>query len=87
MRHIADQRAVDPAALPSFDVPTHVLAWDGDPVIHPIATARRVAELIPRATFAEIQRVNGLSAAQVADIAAGEIHRWADDVLALGGAQ
>jgi pimeloyl-ACP methyl ester carboxylesterase len=82
MRHIADQRAVDPAALPSFDVPTHVLAWDGDPVIHPIATARRVAELIPSATFAEIERVNGLSAAQVADVAAGEIHRWADDVLA-----
>jgi pimeloyl-ACP methyl ester carboxylesterase len=82
MRHIADQRVVDPAALASFDVPTHVLAWDGDPVIHPIATARRIAELIPGATFEEIERVAGLSAAQVADIAASSIHRWADAVVA-----
>jgi pimeloyl-ACP methyl ester carboxylesterase len=81
MRRIPDQRAVDPAALPRFDVPTHVLAWDGDPVIHPIAVAREVAALVPRATFAEIQRVDGLSAAQVADVAATEIRRWADDVL------
>jgi pimeloyl-ACP methyl ester carboxylesterase len=82
MRRIADQRAVDPAALPTFDVPTHVLAWDGDPVIHPIAMARQVAALIPGATFHEIERVAGLSAQQVADVAAAEIHRWADDVLA-----
>lgn len=82
MRHIPDQRAVDPAALSGFRVPTHVLAWDGDPVIHPIAVARRIAGLVPGATFQEIQRVAGLSAAQVADVAAGEIHRWADDVLA-----
>ena len=82
MRHIADQQAVDPAALPRFEVPTHVLAWDDDPVIHPIATARRVAELIPGATFAEIDRVEGLSAAQVAELAASNIRAWADDVLA-----
>ncbi len=82
MRRISDQRAVDPAALPGFAVPTHVLGWDNDPVIHPIAVARRVADLIPAATFREIERVEGLSAAQVADVAAGEIHRWADDVLA-----
>lgn len=82
MRHIADQRAVDPAALPGFDVPTHVLAWDGDPVIHPIATARRVVELVPRATFAQIDRVEGLSAMQVADVAASNISTWAHAVLA-----
>jgi len=81
MRRIPDQRAVDPAALPAFDVPTHVLAWDGDPVIHPIAVARRVAELVPGASFAEIERVEGLTSTQVAEVAAGEIHRWADDVL------
>jgi pimeloyl-ACP methyl ester carboxylesterase len=82
MRHIADQRAVDPAALPGFDLPTHVIAWDGDPVIHPIATARRVVSLIPGATFAEIAQVAGLSAAQVADLATASIEAWADDVLA-----
>jgi pimeloyl-ACP methyl ester carboxylesterase len=82
MRRIADQRAVDPAALPRFEVPTHVIAWDGDPVIHPIATARRVASLIPGATFAEIEQVEGLSAAKVAELAAASIHDWADDVLA-----
>jgi pimeloyl-ACP methyl ester carboxylesterase len=82
MRHIADQRVVEPALLPGFAVPTHVLGWDGDPIIHPIATARRIAELIPGATFEEIDRVAGLSAAQVADIAASKIHHWADAVLA-----
>lgn len=82
MRRIPDQRAVDPAALPAFRVPTHVLGWDGDPVIHPIAVARQVASLVPDATFGEIDRVAGLSAAQVADIAAVEIQSWADRVLA-----
>lgn len=81
MRRIPDQQAVDPAALPGFAVPTHVVAWDGDPVIHPISVAREVADLVPGATFTEIERVDGLSASQVADVAAAEIHRWADDVL------
>lgn len=81
MRRIPDQQAVDPAALSGFAVPTHVVAWDGDPVIHPIAVARQVAALVPGATFAEIDRVDGLSASQVADVAAAEVHRWADDVL------
>lgn len=81
MRRIPDQRAADPAALEGFRVPTHVLGWDGDPVIHPIAVARQVAGLVPGATFQEIERVDGLSAAQVADIATAEINRWADDVL------
>lgn len=82
MRNIPDQQAVDPAALPAFRVPTRVLAWDGDPVIHPIDVARRIADLVPGASFHEIDRVAGLSAAQVADLGATEIHRWADDVLA-----
>lgn len=82
MRRIPDQRAVDPAALPGFRVPTHVIGWDGDPVIHPIAVARQIAMLVPGASFEEIERVAGLSATQVADVAAGKIERWADDVLA-----
>lgn len=41
-----------------------------------------VAELSPGSTLQEIDRAAGLSASQVADVAAGEIHRWADDVLA-----
>jgi pimeloyl-ACP methyl ester carboxylesterase len=82
MRRIPDQRAVHPSALPGFAVPTRVLAWDGDPVVHPIAVARRIAELVPGATFQQVDRVADLSAAQVADLAAGEVHRWADDVLA-----
>ena len=81
MRRIPDQRAVDPAALPSFRVPTHVVAWDGDPIIHPIATARRITELIPGATFEEIDRSAGMSTAQVADLAAGIVTRWAEDIL------
>ena len=81
MRRIADQRAVDADALSRFDVPTHVVAWDGDPVIHPISVAREITVRIPHATFQEIDRVDGLSASQVADIAVGEIDRWADDVL------
>ncbi len=82
MRHIPDQRAVDPAALPGFRVPTHVIAWDGDPLIHPIAVAREITLLVPGATFQQIERVAGLSAAQVAEVAADEINRWADGVLA-----
>ncbi len=81
MRHIADQRAVDPAALPAFSVPTHVVAWPGDPVIHPIGVAREIADLVPHATFQPIARNAGLSAAQVADLATEVIRAWADDVL------
>jgi pimeloyl-ACP methyl ester carboxylesterase len=84
MRRIPDQRACDPAALPAFDVPTHVVAWDGDPVIHPIAVARRIAALVPGATFAEIDKTAGLSAGQVADVAYDVVSAWADGVLAAG---
>lgn len=82
MRRIPDQRAVDPALLSAFDLPTHVVGWDGDPVIHPIAVARRIASLIPGATFAEIEPAAGLSATQVADLAAGIVTRWAESVVA-----
>lgn len=80
MRHIPDQAAVDPAALPSFRVPTRVLGWDHDPVIHPLAVARAVAAAIPGATFGEIDRVEGLSSAQVAEVAAAEVFAWADEL-------
>jgi pimeloyl-ACP methyl ester carboxylesterase len=57
----ADERAVvaaltgaaqsdlpDPGALRSLDIPALILAWRGDPV-HPVSTARRLAEVMPRA--------------------------------------
>ncbi len=56
MRLIPDQRAVDPARLPAVDVPATVAAWDKDPLIHPIAVARRVAEVLPTADFVEIRK-------------------------------
>jgi 3-oxoadipate enol-lactonase len=66
MRRIPDQRAVDPAALADFAVPTHVAAWDRDPIIHPIAVARRIAELVPGATFEEIERAPDMPPEEVA---------------------
>jgi 3-oxoadipate enol-lactonase len=77
LRHMPDQGAVDPAALAGFRVPTHVAAWDKDPLIHPIAVARRITSLIPGATFEEVPRVTTLTHEQVADVAADLIDRWA----------
>jgi pimeloyl-ACP methyl ester carboxylesterase len=81
MSLVPDQGAVDAAALSAFDVPTHVIAWDGDPVIHPIALARELASLIPGATFEEIVRITTLSGEQVAALAAEVIGRWARRAL------
>jgi pimeloyl-ACP methyl ester carboxylesterase len=84
LRHIPDQGAVEPAALASFAVPAHVAAWDKDPLIHPIALARRIAELIPGATFEEIRRVTTLTHEETAEVAADLISRWAATALAAG---
>lgn len=54
MRLIPDQRAVDPALLPAMALPTTVAAWDHDPLIHPIAVAREIADRMPRSQFVEI---------------------------------
>jgi pimeloyl-ACP methyl ester carboxylesterase len=76
LRHIPDQRAVDPEALRAFDVPTHVVAWDHDPIIHPLAVAKRIVDLIPGATFELIERDAQMRQAAVADYAATVIRRW-----------
>ena len=56
MRLIPDQQVIDPAVLPALALPTTVAAWDKDPLIHPIAVARRIAALMPRAEFVEIAK-------------------------------
>jgi pimeloyl-ACP methyl ester carboxylesterase len=56
MRLIPDQQVVDPALLPALALPTTVAAWDNDPLIHPIAVARRIASLLPQAEFVEIAK-------------------------------
>lgn len=56
MRLIPDQQVVEPAVLPALALPVTVAAWDQDPLIHPIAVARRIAALLPRADFVEIAK-------------------------------
>jgi len=48
MRGAADSDLPDRAALRELRVPALILAWRGDPV-HPVSTATRLAELLPRA--------------------------------------
>jgi pimeloyl-ACP methyl ester carboxylesterase len=68
----ADERAVvaaltgaaqsdlpDPEALRSLDIPALILAWRGDPV-HPVSTAQRLAEVMPRAEIAVAQGLHDL---------------------------
>ncbi len=82
MRNIPAQAAVDIAALRRFAVPVHIAAWDKDPVIHPIAVARRIAAAIPGATFEQIDRVTTLPAAEVAVLVADLLERWARRAVA-----
>ena len=77
MRLVIDQRALDPARLPSFDVPTHVAAWDADPFIHPIATAREIAALVPGATFEEVPPPATMTPVEVAAMGTDVLRRWA----------
>jgi 3-oxoadipate enol-lactonase len=56
MRWIPDQQVVPPSALAAIGVPTTVAGWDRDPVLHPIAVARRIAALIPGADFAQLPK-------------------------------
>jgi 3-oxoadipate enol-lactonase len=74
MRHIADQRVIAPEALRGFDLPMLVAAWDRDPLIHPIAVARRIAELVPGARFQEIPRAVDLTPEQAGDLICGLLH-------------
>lgn len=65
MRWIPDQQVVAPAALTTLDLPATVAAWDKDPVLHPIAVARRIAALLPNAEFVELPKPGALAPAEV----------------------
>jgi 3-oxoadipate enol-lactonase len=77
MRLIPDQQVVPPRALAGLRVPTTVAAWAKDPVLHPIAVARRIAALVPEAQFVEMPRPATLSPAEAGALMAG----WVDDLL------
>ncbi len=78
MRGAAESDLPDPAALRGLRIPTLILAWRGDPV-HPVSTAARLAELLPRAelhvagTLDEVRAWSGRIAA-FARAAALEAH-------------
>jgi pimeloyl-ACP methyl ester carboxylesterase len=78
MKHIANQRVVPPAALRAVLAPTVVAAWRKDPVLHPFAVARRIAELIPDAELEELPRPGSVPQAESAELVA----RLVDRVLA-----
>lgn len=48
-----------PDAFRSLDAPTLILSWRGDPV-HPVSTARRLAEVMPHAELAVAQGLEDL---------------------------
>ncbi|WP_346927655.1 alpha/beta fold hydrolase [uncultured Arthrobacter sp.] len=77
LRRIPDQSAVDEPALASIQVPAVVAAWGGDPIIHPLVLARRIADLIPGARFEQIAPLAGEPPQQVADRLAAFVLRWA----------
>ena len=56
MRWIPDQQVVAPAALTTIGIPATVAAWDKDPILHPIAVARRIAELLPQGDFVQVAK-------------------------------
>lgn len=80
IRHIPDQRAVDPKLLAHFCVPTHVIAWDKDPIIHPLAVAKEIASLIPGATFEQIDRLVDMTAVEIAERTAEVVTGWASRI-------
>jgi len=80
LRYVPDQRAVEEKMLASLNVPTVVAAWDNDPVIHPIALARHLAEVIPGAQFEEIEQLVSSTPEQIATVLAGCVGRWANSL-------
>lgn len=78
MRLIPDQQVVPPASLAELTLPTTVAAWAKDPVLHPIAVARRIAELMPNAEFVEMAKPGTLTPPEAAELMAG----WVDGLLA-----
>jgi len=78
MRLVPDQRVISPSALKSLTLPALVAAWPKDPVLHPIAVARRIAELMPAGEFVEIPRPPLLTP----DAAATLMADWVDGLIA-----
>lgn len=78
MRLIPDQQVVRPASLAGLALPVMVAGWAKDPILHPIAVARRIAELMPNAEFALMAKPATMSPDQAADLMAG----WVDGLLA-----
>jgi len=71
MRWIPDQQVIPPAALSTLELPATVAAWDKDPVLHPIAVARRIAALLPQAEFVELPKPGALAPAEVHQLVTG----------------
>ena len=78
MRLIPDQQVVRPAALAGLDLPTVVAAWAKDPVLHPIAVARRIAALLPQGEFVEMVKPSTITPGEAAALMSG----WIDGLLA-----
>lgn len=78
MRLIPDQQVVVPASLTDLTLPTLVAAWAKDPVLHPIAVARRIASLMPNAEFVEMAKPGTMAP----DNAAALMASWVDALLA-----
>lgn len=60
LRWIPDQQVVAPASLTTIGVPATVAAWDKDPILHPIAVARRIAALLPQGEFVQVAKPGDL---------------------------
>ena len=71
MRLIPDQQVVPPDSLLSLHVPALVAAWPKDPVLHPIAVARRIADLLPEGEFVEMARPDQLTPAEAGELMSG----------------
>ena len=76
LRWITDQGAVDERALSTLHLPTIVAGWENDPIIHPIALARHIAEVIPGARFEEIVSLADATPQEVAEILSAWVLRW-----------
>ena len=77
MRLIPDQQVVPPEALGTIEIPALVAAWDKDPILHPIAVARRIAELLPAGEFAQMDRPGEMLPSQAGALMTG----WVASVL------
>lgn len=78
MRLIPNQQVVPPTSLAGLTIPTLVAAWAKDPVLHPIAVARRIADLMPNAEFVEMAKPGAMTPDEAAGLMAG----WVDGLLA-----